>query len=94
VILFRIAPDDIPRDQLRNRQFPFLSITNHGGRLGQGDTKIEFDLWGTALNRGGYLPTWRLEIELKRPKTFRSHRTTAITTTAFSIPLMDLCIGM
>jgi len=30
----RSEPDDIPRDQLRNRQFPFLSITHHGGCCG------------------------------------------------------------
>ena len=41
-----------------------------------------------------YLPTRRPEIELKSPKTFRSHRTTAITTTAFRIPLMERCMGM
>ena len=35
-----------------------------------------------------------LERELKTPKTFRSHKTTAMTTTAFKIDLMEPAIGM
>lgn len=32
--------------------------------------------------------------DLKSPKMFRSHKTTAITTTPFKIDLIDPCIGM
>jgi hypothetical protein len=35
-----------------------------------------------------------LERELRTPKAFRSHRTTAITTTAFRILLIELAIGI
>jgi hypothetical protein len=41
-----------------------------------------------------YVPTWIRERELKSPKTFRIHRTTAITTTPFKIDLMEPCMGM
>jgi len=37
---------------------------------------------------------WIMERELKSPKTFRSHRTTTITTNPFKIDLMDPAIGM
>jgi hypothetical protein len=39
-------------------------------------------------------PTWIADNELKSPKTFRSHRTTTITTTPFRIDLIDPAIGM
>jgi predicted Zn-dependent protease len=42
----------------------------------------------------GQLPTWILEREVNIPNRFRSHTTTAMTTTAFRILLMDPCIGM
>jgi len=38
--------------------------------------------------------TWIMERELKSPKTFRSHKTTTITTTPFKIDLIDPAIGM
>jgi len=41
-----------------------------------------------------YLPTWILESEVKSPNTFRSHTTTAMTTTAFTIDLMVACMGI
>jgi hypothetical protein len=41
-----------------------------------------------------YLPTWILEKELRIPKTLRSHKTTAIITTAFKMDLMEPAIGM
>jgi len=41
-----------------------------------------------------YFPTRILESEPRTPKTFKSHRTTAITTTAFRIVLMEPAIGM
>jgi hypothetical protein len=34
-----------------------------------------------------------LERECKSPKALRSHKTTAMTTTAFKIDLMELAIG-
>jgi hypothetical protein len=37
---------------------------------------------------------WYLESECRKPKPFKSHKTTAITTTAFKIDLMELAIGM
>ena len=43
---------------------------------------------------GGQLPTRILEREVKSPNTFSSHKTTAMTTTAFRMFLMDPCIGM
>jgi hypothetical protein len=39
-------------------------------------------------------PTWIAESELISPKTFRSHRTTTMTTTPFKIDLIDPAIGM
>ena len=41
-----------------------------------------------------YLPSWALERDLINPNTFRSHKTTAMTTTAFKIDLMEPAIGM
>ena len=41
-----------------------------------------------------YLPRWTLERELINPNTFRSHKTTAMTTTAFKIDLMEPAIGL
>jgi hypothetical protein len=41
-----------------------------------------------------YVPTWIREREWNNPKTFSSHRTTAMTTTPFKIDLMDPCMGM
>src|ERR1700686_2855041 len=41
-----------------------------------------------------YVPTWIRERELKSPKTFRIHRTTAMTTTPFKIDLMVPGMGM
>src|ERR1017187_6689103 len=41
-----------------------------------------------------YVPTWMREIELNRPKTFSSHRTTAMTTTPLRIDLMVPCMGI
>jgi len=41
-----------------------------------------------------YFPTRILESEPRTPKTFKSHKTTAITTTAFKIVLMEPAIGM
>jgi len=38
--------------------------------------------------------TWIAESELISPKTFRSHRTTTMTTTPFKIDLIDPAIGM
>jgi hypothetical protein len=47
-----------------------------------------------ALNQDSYFPTLMLEISLMSPKTVRSHKTTAMTTTAFKIALMEPAIGM
>jgi hypothetical protein len=47
-----------------------------------------------ALDQDRHLPTWILERECKTPKTFRSHKTTRMTTTAFKIDLMEPAIGM
>jgi hypothetical protein len=41
-----------------------------------------------------YDPTRMWEKEWKSPKTFKSHKTTPITTTAFKIDLICDCIGM
>jgi hypothetical protein len=41
-----------------------------------------------------YFPTRILEISPMSPKTVRSHKTTAMTTTAFKIDLMEPAIGM
>src|SRR5271156_3729136 len=41
-----------------------------------------------------YAPTWIWDKELNNPKTFSSHNTTAITTTAFKMDLIVPCIGM
>ena len=53
-------------------------------------------LHSAAVCRGCRQPfKWRLLVRLlKSPKTFRSHKTTPITTTAFKIDLMDDAIGM
>jgi hypothetical protein len=48
----------------------------------------------SALNRGSYFPTRIPERALITPKTFRSHKTTTITTTAFKIDLMEPAMGM
>src|SRR5512135_1093363 len=42
----------------------------------------------------GYFPTRNLEISPMSPKTVRSQMTTAMTTTAFKIDLMEPAIGM
>jgi hypothetical protein len=41
-----------------------------------------------------YFPTWIVERWLKIPKTLRSHKITAITTTAFKIDFIDPAIGI
>ena len=46
-----------------------------------------------ALSQDNF-PTWIAESEVKSPKTFRSHRTTLMTTTPFKIDLIDPAIGM
>jgi hypothetical protein len=38
--------------------------------------------------------TWTLAMESRIPNTFRSHKTTTITTTAFKIDLMEPAMGM
>jgi hypothetical protein len=48
----------------------------------------------TALDQDRHLPTWILEKECITPKTFRSHKTTRMTTTAFKIDLMEPAIGI
>jgi len=48
----------------------------------------------SALDQDSYFPTWILERELRSPKTLRSLKTTAMTTTAFKIDLMEPAIGM
>jgi hypothetical protein len=47
-----------------------------------------------ALNQGSYFPTRIVESSPMSPKTLRSHRTTAMMTTAFKIVLMEPAIGM
>src|SRR5512143_3501977 len=51
-------------------------------------------LFETNLNQDGYFPTRILEISPMSPKTVRSQMTTAMTTTAFKIDLMEPAIGM
>jgi hypothetical protein len=51
-------------------------------------------LLDTNLNQDSYLPTRNLEISPMSPKTVRSQMTTAMTTTAFKIDLMEPAIGM
>jgi hypothetical protein len=41
-----------------------------------------------------HLPTWIMDSDCRIPKTFRSHRTTTMTTTTFRIDFMDPAIGM
>jgi hypothetical protein len=48
----------------------------------------------SALNQSCHFPTRILEREPKTPKTFRSHKTTAIITTAFKIDLIEPAMGM
>src|SRR4030042_1772830 len=47
-----------------------------------------------ALNQDSYFPTRILESSPMSPKTLRSHKTTAMTTTAFKIDLMEPAMGM
>src|SRR5512143_325330 len=51
-------------------------------------------LFETNLNQDSYFPTRILESSPMSPKTVRSQMTTAMTTTAFKIPLMELAMGM
>jgi len=41
-----------------------------------------------------HFPTWMVEREPRIPKTLRSHKITAMTTTAFKIDFMDPAMGM
>src|SRR5437899_11384131 len=47
-----------------------------------------------CLCQPAYAPTWIRERECRSPRTFKSHTTTPITTTAFKIDLIDPAIGM
>jgi len=47
-----------------------------------------------VLNQDSYFPTLMLESSPMSPKTLRSHKTTAMITTAFKIDLMEPAIGM
>jgi hypothetical protein len=41
-----------------------------------------------------HAPTWIFDSDWKSPNKFRSHRTTAMTTTPLRIDLIDACIGI
>ena len=47
-----------------------------------------------SMTRRDHLPMWMFKRESNNPKTFNSHNTTAMTTTAFRIFLIVACIGM
>jgi hypothetical protein len=75
-----------------------LSLTNCGSlaaeRWGLGPFARKPTLGHRAgPNRTRDHPTWILEMEWKSPNTFRSHKTTTMTTTAFRIDLMELAMG-
>jgi hypothetical protein len=63
-------------------------------RLSLLPTSKDLDLIPDVSLGLAYVPIWIRDKELKSPKTFSSHKTTAITTTAFKMDLIVPCMGM
>lgn len=84
----------VDRDLLTLYTLSLTTALLGGGALGLGPFAREPTRGPRAgANRTRNHPTWILEMEWKSPNTFRSHKTTTMTTTAFRIDLMELAMG-